>query len=190
MTDKPSEVAMKTAQRERFLQLLDELLGAAWGEAVIGEQYTEVEQLRIAEEKRESARAAVVNAWQAALDSYGIEELRQLDGKFSVHPTKGIVNTVSGETIPEDEPLFLLRGRDHHALEAIQAYRSICANDCNELHLDGISQAANKFAEFRIDHPERMKQPGVTRHLKLDEPTPASEIANLRGQLAEAQREL
>jgi hypothetical protein len=94
--------------------------------------------------------------------------LRKLDGKFSVHPEKGIVNTVSGEAIPEDEPLFLLRGRDHHALEAIQAYRSICAPDCNSLHMEGINQTANKFALFRVEHPERMKQPGITKHLKLE----------------------
>ena len=38
----------------------------------------------------------------------------------------------------------------------------------SRLHLAGIKQQIRKFIEFRNAHPERMKQPGVTRHLKLE----------------------
>jgi hypothetical protein len=94
-----------------------------------------------------------------------------IDGKFGFKDGK-IVNLVSGQEIPEDEPLFLLRGHDHYALEAIHAYQTACVSECNELHNAGIQQVREKFCRFQAEHPERMKQPGITRHLKLD-PAPS-----------------
>lgn len=96
---------------------------------------------------------------------------RKIVGKFSAkYGISGaqIVNTVSGEVIPEDEPLFLLRGRDHNAIVAINAYQGACESECNELHMAGIQQVREKFCQFAANHPERMKQPGITRHLKLE----------------------
>src|ERR1035438_7968460 len=92
---------------------------------------------------------------------------RKIDGKFS---TDGelIFNTVSGETIPDDEPLFLLRARDWYALAAINAYQNATYEDCNDLHKAGIQQVREKFCQFQAAHPERMKQPGITKHLKLE----------------------
>lgn len=98
---------------------------------------------------------------------------RKLDGKFSIRGWQ-IVNTVSGEAIPEDEPLFLLRGRDHLALVAIHAYQGACEAECNELHMAGIQQVREKFCQFAAYHPERMKQPGITKHLKLEVALPSS----------------
>lgn len=101
-------------------------------------------------------------------------ETRKIDGKFGVvvdwetHFCQ-IVNLVNSEQIPEDEPLFLLRGRDHYALVAINAYQAACESECNDLHLAGIQQVREKFCQFAAEHPERMKQPGITRHLKLEE---------------------
>jgi hypothetical protein len=92
----------------------------------------------------------------------------KIDGKFSCDGER-IFNTVSGEAIPADEPVFMLRGRDATALQALHSYAKLCQMaGCNQLHLDGIDQTINKFTAFAVDHPERMKQPGVTRHLKLD----------------------
>jgi hypothetical protein len=94
---------------------------------------------------------------------------RKLDGKFS-HDGTCIVNTVSGEAIPADEPIFILRGRDTRALAALVSYKYDCVvTGCNQLHLDGIEQAVRKFKWFKEQSPERMKQPGVTRHLRLEE---------------------
>ncbi len=93
--------------------------------------------------------------------------MKQVDGKFSTDGT-GLFNTVSGERIPDDEPLFILRARDHHALAAIHAYQGVCEPECNGLHLAGIQQVREKFCRFAAEHPERMKQPGATRHLRLE----------------------
>jgi hypothetical protein len=97
------------------------------------------------------------------------EQELKIDGKFSVRNGQ-IVNRVSNEPIPEDEPLFLLRGRDHNAYDAILNYLQLCLdNGCNDLHLAGIRQTVQTFIEFRHSHPERMKQPGITKHLKLED---------------------
>lgn len=93
--------------------------------------------------------------------------MRKVDGKFSTDGTK-IFNTVSGEEIPEDEPLFVLRGRDWYALVAIDAYQAAIDGECSDLHKAGAQQVREKFCRFQAEHPERMKQPGITRHLKLE----------------------
>lgn len=90
-----------------------------------------------------------------------------IDGKFEVRDGR-IVNKVSGEPIPDDEPRFLLRARDHHAYQTLMHYLALCEEDCNSLHLEGTKQTIRKFIDFTNAHPERMKQPGVTKHLKLD----------------------
>lgn len=93
--------------------------------------------------------------------------MRKIDEKFSTNGTI-IFNTVSGEHIPEDEPLFLLRARDVNALPTLREYLSLCQRNCNLLHIDGIKQAISKFDFYSKTHLERMKEPGKTKHLKLE----------------------
>ena len=93
--------------------------------------------------------------------------MRKIDGKFSTDGVR-IFNTVSGLEVPDDEPLFLLRGRDHNALAAIRAYEAVCAQECNDLHMAGIQQVRDKFTKFADENPDKMKQPGITKHLKLE----------------------
>ncbi len=77
----------------------------------------------------------------------------------------GIVNA-KGEPVPDDEPMFLIRGRDHLAIDALKRYRELAeADDCTEFHLRGIAERIAAFEKFAVDHPERMKQPGCTRGL-------------------------
>jgi hypothetical protein len=93
----------------------------------------------------------------------------KIDGKFSCDGTR-IFNTVSGEEMPSDEPRFIIRGRDRNALDALLKYRRSCVSDgCNDLHLAGIDNVIAAFEKFVLEHPDRMKEPGVTRHLKLEE---------------------
>jgi hypothetical protein len=94
---------------------------------------------------------------------------RPIDGKFGVLNNK-IVNLVSLQEIPEDEPLFLLRARDSHAYDTLMHYLRLNAGG-DDLHQEGIMQVIRRFIAFATDHPERMKQPGITRDLKLAEST-------------------
>ena len=64
----------------------------------------------------------------------------------------------------EEEPVFIIRGRDNLAVRALLAYREIAEiNGCNDYLLDGVDDSIYKFKCFANDHPGRMKQPGVTR---------------------------
>ena len=91
-----------------------------------------------------------------------------IDGKFGVTADGEfkLVNLVSGEEIPDDEPLFLLRGRDSNAADTLIDYGERCRRSgCPESHTDGIAAARKAFDRFRKAHPERMKQPGITGHI-------------------------
>lgn len=78
--------------------------------------------------------------------------------------TVEIVKLSSGETLPDDEPLYLLRARDHLALATLQFYRTLCLRDgCTDYMREAVDEALATFKKFATEHPERMKQPGVTR---------------------------
>jgi len=77
-----------------------------------------------------------------------------------------IVKTANGTPIPEDEPLFLLRAKDRLAVDALLSYREICRRDgCTDYQLNGVTDIIEAFQRFAAEHPDRMKQPGVTRGL-------------------------
>lgn len=67
-----------------------------------------------------------------------------------------IVNRASGEAIPPDEPVFVFRGRDIHAREALEAYACVLTPGA---HRDAVVARIADFAGFAYAHPERMKAP-------------------------------
>jgi len=87
--------------------------------------------------------------------------MRKIDGKFRIENEK-IIHP-SGTEVPEDEPLFLLRARDQFSLEVLKSYLKICkAHKCTSYHIKGIIRTMDEFGKFKREHPERMKQPGIT----------------------------
>ncbi len=91
---------------------------------------------------------------------------RRIDHKYSIHTIGDeaqIVN-MQGVAVPEDEPLILFRARDRLALATLQYYRDLAVADgCTQFHLDGIDNRIGAFGNFAREHPELMKQPGVTQ---------------------------
>lgn len=84
------------------------------------------------------------------------------DGKYQACDGQ-IVKRTTGEPIPDDEPIFILRGRDRLAFHAISAYKNLAHDDrCSDYHMKGIAEALTAFAKFKAEHEDRMKQPGVT----------------------------
>lgn len=76
-------------------------------------------------------------------------EFARIDGKFHINREQ-IVKTSNGQIIPEDEPLFLLRGRDNLAIPLLQRYLKFCIQDgCTEYQLKGIEAAIQEFQEFK-----------------------------------------
>jgi hypothetical protein len=74
-----------------------------------------------------------------------------------------IVKTSTGEEIPEDEPVFILRARDRLAIRLLRHYRTLCELDgCTEYHLNGIKRTIKVFFDFSQEHKEKLRQPGST----------------------------
>lgn len=76
------------------------------------------------------------------------EAIRQLEGSLR---------------FPADEPLFLLRGQDVHALEAIEAYDTaigaVADPDVDDAHRMKVGDSIVLFRHFANAHPDRMKTP-------------------------------
>jgi hypothetical protein len=109
------------------------------------------------------------------------DEEKTLDGKFAIRGNR-LVKVSSGEPIPEDEPVFIMRGRDHLALEALRYYRQLSvADNCNDYHFGLLDAQIEKFRAFAREHPEMMKQPSVTRGLPFTPPAPSAKGVEVRG---------
>lgn len=89
--------------------------------------------------------------------------MRVIDAKFHVEGDQ-IIKTSSGETVPENEPLILFRARDYLALPMLRYYRHLCVADgCNDYQMAALDGVITRFEQYAVDHPEMIKQPGVTR---------------------------
>jgi hypothetical protein len=67
-----------------------------------------------------------------------------------------IVNRASGEEIPGDEPVFIFRARDVHAVYALKAYAAQCGETSHAL---AVADRIADFERFAAQHPDRMKTP-------------------------------
>jgi hypothetical protein len=93
----------------------------------------------------------------------GMEKARDIDSKFAVSRDGQIYKKSNGEVVPEDEPLFLLRGRDVLALKFLMAYFDISSKErCNAYHFRKLGETTAAFLKFAREHPERMKMPSIT----------------------------
>lgn len=74
-----------------------------------------------------------------------------------------IVNRVSGEAIPDDEPIFILRARDCLAIHAFEGYIFALEDEPGTAeHLKAVKIRLKNFGDFSDQHPERMKVPDTT----------------------------
>jgi hypothetical protein len=93
---------------------------------------------------------------------------------------------VSGEGIPRDEPLFLLRARDGLAKYALKAYAEACRlAHCKESHQAGVQRRRGAFDQFAASFPERMKQPGITGDVRTRETMTLDELDQTLEELEE-----
>lgn len=67
-----------------------------------------------------------------------------------------LANAVTREFIPDDEPVFIMRGQDARAAEGIRKYGELCANSGHQL---AVVNRESDFIQFANDNPDRMKEP-------------------------------
>jgi hypothetical protein len=88
--------------------------------------------------------------------------MRDIDGKFATDGSR-IYNKISGASIPEDEPLFLLRARDLHAVWALWGYVRAChEGGAPPDHVRAVEHVIARFQAFRRNSSAKMKQPGIS----------------------------
>ena len=68
-----------------------------------------------------------------------------------------IVNRASGEAIPDEEPIFVLRAKDRLAVRTLTAYFSAIEDP---EHARAVATRLEDFKRFAREHPERMEDPG------------------------------
>lgn len=94
---------------------------------------------------------------QAGADGvvFGLQQAQE--PKFTTSSKDGrIVNRETGKPIPDDEPVFVLRAQDVHALHALRTY---AAQLGGAPHLDAVIQRVLAFEAFATANPGRMKLP-------------------------------
>ena len=67
-----------------------------------------------------------------------------------------LANASTREIIPEDEPIFILRGQDICALPTILQYAGFVNNEDQRR---AANKCATAFHDFSANNPERMKMP-------------------------------
>lgn len=75
--------------------------------------------------------------------------------KYKIDGNK-IVNRQSGQAIPEDEPLFILRARDIHAAQTLMFYG---AQITDPKHREAVHTRCAQFNNWAAVHRDRMKEP-------------------------------
>lgn len=99
-------------------------------------------------EKQPDANGVVFGLTRAQCPKYTIS---QKDGR--------LVNRATGEPIPDDEPVFVLRGKDLLAIDVLQAYQSHVYVSGDLGQAGAVNQRIADFIDFANAHPERMKSP-------------------------------
>lgn len=80
--------------------------------------------------------------------------------KYAVNEHGNLYNRETGNVIPDDEPVFILRARDIHAVQTLLFYLRQCEIDGHAKTVEG---RVNDFLSFEAKHPERMREPGALR---------------------------
>ena len=70
-----------------------------------------------------------------------------------------LVNRQSGEPIPDDEPIFILRARDVHAVKVLKAYYRELPFSAKGDHATAVKLRIEQFQDFAGANPARMKEP-------------------------------
>lgn len=62
--------------------------------------------------------------------------------------------------IPQDEPIFIIRGKDELAVMAVIHYRNLAAGaQCTRSFLDDLAEVREDFRRFASEHRDKMRRP-------------------------------
>lgn len=88
--------------------------------------------------------------------------MRKLNDMFHIDGER-LIKTSNSQPVPEDEPLFILRGRDKLAIAVISLYREHCRDNGTPTdRLEELANVINKFEQFADERSDKLKLPGST----------------------------
>ena len=67
-----------------------------------------------------------------------------------------IVNRDTGKAIPDDEPVFIFRGKDPHLTAVLRAYKKLCKNGN---HKKVIQARINQIVAFQKANKDLVREP-------------------------------
>jgi len=96
-------------------------------------------------------------------------------GKYKIVGDK-IVSKDTGEPIPDDEPIVIIRARDVVSKKAIGFIRAMYErNDIPLEKLAGLRERIEAFHEWQIANPDKLKIPGVGKPFDIEQKMPTPE---------------
>lgn len=86
---------------------------------------------------------------------YGLP--KEQEPKYTTNAEGRLINRVSGEPIPDDEPVFVLRAKDRYAVAALAGYgRSL---DPSSAHWGAVNARFREFEDWQIANPGKVREP-------------------------------
>lgn len=90
--------------------------------------------------------------------------IHRINAHFHIDEGYRLIKSSNGEAVPKDEPICILRGRDKLVVPLLEIYRILCVLDnCTDWFLVRCDSMLMEFKSFARNHPEKMKQPGITK---------------------------
>lgn len=77
------------------------------------------------------------------------------DPKYDIQHGR-LINAVTGNPIPMDEPVFIIRAKDLRAVPVLYDYLNLCEN---AEHVRAVAQRIEDFELFAATHQQQMKEP-------------------------------
>lgn len=81
------------------------------------------------------------------------------DPKYDIDANGRICNAATGEPIPDDEPIMILRAKDRLAYAALDRYYRLSLARCDGAHCESVAERMQAFQRFSEEHPDRVKIP-------------------------------
>lgn len=88
-----------------------------------------------------------------------------------------IVNRATGNPIPDDEPIFILRAKDIRAVGALKRYQQFCTDT---EHRAVVGKRIVDFESFARTHYDRMKEPDTRVAAEKEPPREVPEVPDDR----------
>lgn len=81
---------------------------------------------------------------------------KQQEPKYNCTMSGHVYNRDTSVMVPDEEPIFIIRAKDIHAVPTLRTYLGLCTSVEHQLRVKG---RIKHFEEFATLHPERMKEP-------------------------------